>query len=142
MAKIEDLVEQISIESLRKTIASEVKILKKTKKFGLVFEEHLPETVRMPLLPVRPGELVALKHESGNRLWRVKAIHKGHATCEKVGNGGPDLKSVGEAFEVDGLVVVRNFGDPIYPALMPVDRLLRVGTLCSLRARRHEGALP
>jgi adenine-specific DNA-methyltransferase len=127
MAKIEDLVEQIPIESLRKAIASEVKILKKTKKLGLVFEEHLPESVRMPLLPVRPGELVALKHESGNRLWRVKAIHKGQATYEKVGNGGPDLKSGGETFEVDGLVVVRNFGDPIYPALMSVDCVQRGG---------------
>ena len=127
MAKIEDLVEQIANESLRKAIASEVKILKKTKKFGLVFEEHLPETVRMPLLPVHPGELVALKREGGNRLWRVKAIHKGQATCEKVGDGTTDPKNMGETFEVESLVVVRNFGDAIYPALVPVDRVPRGG---------------
>ena len=52
MAKIEDLIAQIPDERLRKRIAAEVKALKKTKKFGLVFEEHLPETVRLPRLPV------------------------------------------------------------------------------------------
>lgn len=45
MAKIEDLIVQIPDERLRKAIAGEVKALKKTKKFGLVFEEHLPETL-------------------------------------------------------------------------------------------------
>lgn len=127
MAKIEDLIERIPDESLRKAIAGEVKILKKTKKFGLVFEEHLPETVRLPLLPVRQGELVALKREAGNRLWKVKAVRKLHARCEKVGNGGPDQGNGEKEFEIEELVVVRNFGDPIYPALVPVDRVQRGG---------------
>jgi hypothetical protein len=35
MAKIEDLIAQIPDERLRKGIAAEVKVLKKTKKFGL-----------------------------------------------------------------------------------------------------------
>ncbi|NJM42031.1 MAG: hypothetical protein HC853_15415 [Anaerolineae bacterium] len=46
MAKIEDLIAQIPDLKLRQALADEVKTLKKTKKFGLVFEEHLPETVR------------------------------------------------------------------------------------------------
>lgn len=48
MAKIEDLIAQIPDERLRKAMAGEIKALKKTKRFGLVFEEHLPETVRLP----------------------------------------------------------------------------------------------
>ena len=35
MAKIEDLIAQIPDERLRKGIAAEVKVVKKTKKFGL-----------------------------------------------------------------------------------------------------------
>jgi adenine-specific DNA-methyltransferase len=66
MAKIEDFIAQIPDERLRKAIAAEVRELKKTKKFGLVFEEHLPETVRLPNLPVKVGDLVAKKRESGN----------------------------------------------------------------------------
>jgi Recombinase len=73
MAKIEDLIAQIPDERLRKGIAAEVKALKKTKNFGLVFEEHLPETVRLPKLPVKPGELVALKREREETVERVKA---------------------------------------------------------------------
>jgi len=82
MAKIEDLISQIPDERLRKAIGAEVKALKKTKKFGLVFEEHLPETVRLPRLPVIVGELVSLKRQTGNQLWRVKSIHKGVAGCD------------------------------------------------------------
>ena len=89
MAKIEDLIAQIPDERLRKGIAAEVKALKKTKKFGLVFEEHLPETVRLPKLAIKPGEVVALKRESGNQLWRVKAIHKNIATCDRAVEGYP-----------------------------------------------------
>jgi adenine-specific DNA-methyltransferase len=127
MAKIEDLIAQIPDERLRKGIAAEVKALKKTKKFGLVFEEHLPETVRLPRLPVKAGELVALKHEAGNELWRVKEIHKGVATCERAIEGYPSAKDAKKEFPVSDLVVVRNFGDPIYPALVPVDRVERGG---------------
>lgn len=83
--------------------------------------------MRLPKLPVREGELVAKKRETGNELWRVKAIRKGIATVERAIEGYP----VGEPAEVEvpvaELVVVRSFGDPIYPALVPVDRVARGG---------------
>jgi adenine-specific DNA-methyltransferase len=126
MAKIEDLVAQIPDERLKKAIGAEVRQLKKNKKFGLVFEEHLPETVRLPNLPVKDGELVAKKREAGNELFRVKSIRKGIATLERAVEGNP-LPSETDLDEVPvaELVVVRNFGDPIYPALVPVDRVAR-----------------
>ena len=127
MAKIEDLIAQIRDERLRNGIAAEVKALKKTKKFGLVFEEHLPETVRLPRLPIKAGELVALKRESGNEFWRVISIHKGIATCKRAVEGYPTAKDTNKEFPVSDLVAVRNFGDPIYPALVPVDRVERGG---------------
>ena len=98
MAKIEDLIAQIPDERLRKAVAGEVKALKKTKKFGLVFEEHLPETVRLPRLPVREGELVALKRQSGNQLWRVKSIRKDIAICEKEVETFPPLREPARSF--------------------------------------------
>ncbi len=125
MAKIEDLILQIPNERLRAGIAAEVKALKKTKKFGLVFEEHLPETVRLPRLPVKPGELVALKREAGNQLWRVKTIHKNIATCDRAVTGYPAAGEANQQFPVSDLVVVRSFGDAIYPALVSVGRVER-----------------
>jgi adenine-specific DNA-methyltransferase len=127
MAKIEDLIAQIPDERLRRGIAAEVKVLKKTKKFGLVFEEHLPETVRLPKLPVKPGELVAVKSEPGNRLWRVKTIEKKIAICDVAVEGYSSHKETSKEFPVSDLVVVRSFGEPIYPALVPVDRVARGG---------------
>lgn len=121
MAKIEDLIAQIPDERLRKGIEAEVKALKKTKKFGLVFEEHLPETVRLPKMPVTEGEIVALKSETGNQLWRVKVIHRGIATCERAITGYPSPNDSKE-FSVSNLVAVRSFGDAMYPALVPVGR--------------------
>lgn len=127
MAKIEDLVVQIPDERLKKAIGAEVRELKKNKKFGLVFEEHLPETLRLPKLPVKQGELVAKKRESGNELWRVKSIRKGSATLERAVEGYPLPSEIGVEVPVNDLVVVRSFGDPIYPALVPVDRVARGG---------------
>jgi adenine-specific DNA-methyltransferase len=127
MAKIEDLIAQIPDERLKKAIVAEVRELKKNKKFGLVFEEHLPETVRLPKLPVKEGELVAKKRETGNALWRVKTIRKGVAMLEKAIEGYPLPSETGIEVPVNELVVVRSFGDPIYPALVPVDRVARGG---------------
>ena len=43
MAAINDLISQIENPELRARIHAEVDKLNKQKKFGLVFEEHLPE---------------------------------------------------------------------------------------------------
>lgn len=126
MAKIEDLIAQIPDERLKKAIGAEVRELKKNKKFGLVFEEHMPETVRLPNLAVKNGELVARKNESGNQLWRVKSIRKGIANLERAVDGDLPQETALDV-PVSELVVVRNFGDPIYPALVPVDRIARGG---------------
>ena len=107
MAKIEDLIAQIPDERLKKAIGAEVRELKKNKKFGLVFEEHLPETVRLPKLAVKEGELVAKKRESGNELWRVKFIRKGIATLERAVEGYPLASETGLEIPVQELVVVK-----------------------------------
>jgi adenine-specific DNA-methyltransferase len=91
-----------------------------------VFEEHLPETVRLPNMPVKVGEQVANRRELGDELWRVKRIQKGIATLERVVECNR-LPNENVETAVADLVVVRNFGDPIYPALVPVDRVTRGG---------------
>lgn len=56
----------------------------------------------------------------------MRSIRKGVATCDKAVEGYQAPKDSKE-FPIADLVVVRNFGDPIYPALVPVDRLSRGG---------------
>src|SRR5690242_17261335 len=88
MAKIEDLVKRISDEKLRDEIAAEVRELKKRKQFGLVFEEHLPEILRLPKVPIRVGNIVVQRDAPGHDLWRVITIKGRKATCRQPINSG------------------------------------------------------
>lgn len=66
MARLEDLINDIAAPRLRDQIAREVGGLKVRRKFGLVFEEHLPEIVQLPELPLKPGSRVARRREKGD----------------------------------------------------------------------------
>ena len=77
MARIEDLIQSIADERLRDELSREVKKLKATKKFGLVFEEHLPETTRIPTLEPKVGDTVAFRREERNEPWQVASLKAG-----------------------------------------------------------------
>lgn len=118
MSAINDLISQIEDSNLRARIQQEVDKMAKQKKFGLVFEEHLPETTRLYNVPVKRGNTVAVKADKENTLYRVLAIKDGIASCiAKV-----DAKEAID-FPVDDLVRVAEFGEPIYPYLEPVDSI-------------------
>src|SRR5438874_2227137 len=127
MAKIEDLVKRISDEKLRDEIAAEVRELKKRKQFGLVFEEHLPEMLRLPKATIRVGNLVVRRDASANELWRVIEIKGKKVTCRQPTQPSKYSEEKTAQFEVGELVLVVSFGEPIYPVLTPVDRIARGG---------------
>ena len=52
MAAIDELIQQIQNPVLRERIRTEVEGLSKQKKFGLVFEEHLPECTPLYDMPI------------------------------------------------------------------------------------------
>lgn len=114
MASIHDLVAKIADPDLRAKIEIEVNRLSKQKKFGLVFEEHMPECTPLYGVPVRRGSKVAFKNGKVNENYTVLKIANGVATC---------LTQEGERMEapVEELVAVAEFGDPIYPYLQPID---------------------
>ena len=100
MAAINDLIAQIQDESLRDRIQKEVNKLAKQKKFGLVFEDHIPECTPLYDIPVKRGALVALKGGNIKENYFVKLISGGVAQCVN--------KASGESaqFPVDDLVIV------------------------------------
>ena len=63
MAAINDLIAQITDEGLRKRFEQEVNKLSKQKKFGLVFESHLPEVTPLYDMPIKAGCKVILRIE-------------------------------------------------------------------------------
>ncbi len=115
MAAINDLIRQITDLDLRDRIQKEVDKLAKQKKFGLVFEEHLPECTPLYDIPVKRGAKVALKAGNVDDFYQVLSIKDGIAVCIKRG----ETETV--ELSVDDLVTIAEFGEPIYPYLKPLD---------------------
>lgn len=115
MAILDELVTQIENPDLRARIAAEVEKLAKQKKFGLVFEEHLPECTPLWEIPVKKGSKVALKAGHVSDFYTVLKIEDGVATCLNKD------KSATAEFNIDELVSVAEFGEPIYPYLKSLD---------------------
>lgn len=115
MAAINDLIAQIENAELRARIQAEVDRMNKQKKFGLVFEKHLPECTPLYDIPVKRGALVALKTGKVSEVYRVLKIKGDEAECKK-----KDADEIA-TFKVNELVTVAEFGDAIYPYLKPMD---------------------
>ncbi len=117
MAAINDLLKQVQDENLRSKLEDEFNKLKKTKKFGLVFEEHLPECTPLYDVKVKKGSTVAKKNGVISEMYEVSAIKGDMAICYH------KVTSEMEQIPVDELVCVAQFGEPIYPYLQPIDSI-------------------
>lgn len=115
MALLQDLIRQINDPTLRDRILQETDKLMKQKKFGLVFEEHLPECTPLHDVPIRVGSKVALKRGYVSDIYMVIKLDGNEALC--------DRRETHEkvTFQLDEIVAIAEFGEPIYPTLKPLD---------------------
>lgn len=117
MAALNDLINQITDTELRNRIQREVDKLAKQKKFGLVFEEYLPECTPLYDMPFKVGCQVMLRDSKENKsIYTVLKLEDGQAYCAKKGSKDNPL-----VFPVRDIVRVAEFGEPIYPYLKPLD---------------------
>lgn len=117
MAAINDLISQIQDENLRDRIQREVEKLSKQKKFGLVFEEHLPECTPLYDVPVKNGAKVMLRNSKDNKtIYTVLKIEDDKAHCIKKDNSEEIVELV-----LDDIVTIAEFGESIYPYLKQID---------------------
>lgn len=128
MSAIHDLIAQINDPRLRERLATEWANASKEKKFGLVFEDHLPEL--LPLHGARPrkGDLVCRRRGTLKDVWQVKSIQAGIATCiqpNSLTHPSESTLATSEPvqFPIEEVLVVREFGEPIFPSLVPVDEV-------------------
>lgn len=109
----------------------EVDALRDGRKFGLVFNRHMPESVRLPNHPIKRGVKVALRnpHALANgktdrslkdATWRVTKVEKADKD-ERVAW----LDCADTPYLLTDLVVIREFGEPVYPGLQSVGRIDR-----------------
>lgn len=110
--------DRVEDEELRTLIRAEVE--KTTTRFGLVFERHQPEGIRMPKAPVVRGCKVIDESDSTfHRVVRVTGV--GNAAVASVADDEGQRREV----PVTQLTVARAFGDVMYPGLSPVESIRR-----------------
>lgn len=117
MAAIHDLLAQVQDEALRERIEQEINRMAKTKKFGLVFEEHMPECTTLYDVKIKKGSSVAKKTGAVNVIYEIAEILDGKATC--VNKVTQEI----EVMDVADLVAVAQFGESVYPYLKPLDSI-------------------
>ena len=120
MAALNELIQKIENPELRAQIQAAADKLVKQKKFGLVFEEHLPECTPLYDIPVRKGLKVSLRGGKANETYTVLKIEDGKALCLPR-NGNEAVE-----FPVANLVTTAELGDPIYPCLQMLDDVCNV----------------
>jgi len=127
MGRLDDLIDEVKDPGLRKELLSALSDMKRKQRFGLVFEEHIPETTALMGLPIQAGLVVQRRDREGNGLCRVKSLLDGRKQAQVVPleGGKPESISTRE------LLVVKRFGDPIYPALTSIGTLSRGGDKAS-----------
>ena len=117
--ELDVLLEKVDDPALCADLRAAIDRVKAKRSFGLVFESHLPERVRLPDHPVRRGVRVVHRDADGQpRL--VRRVQNGSAVL--VGSDGST-----EEADVSELVVVAEFGEPIYPGLVRLGSIDRGG---------------
>lgn len=116
MSAISDLIDKVKDPDLRNRLAEEVARMQKQKKFGLVFEEHLPEATPLYEAPISVGSLVSLKEKEFKAFFRVKQIDGDKLICEREDDSHEQVE-----LDKNEAVVVALFGQPIYPCLKALD---------------------
>lgn len=142
MARIHELLGQLRASNplLAAEIEREVDVLSQRRAFGLNFERHTPEAVELPGRKVRAGDKVRVQPSRGelptaaNRtLYRVVSIERRgdsrEARIAPISNEseGAEAGDIQGTADVDDLVVVAEFRDPIYPGLASTGKVERGG---------------
>lgn len=115
MAAIEQYIERIADKELREQLRLEIERLTKKKRFGLVWENHLPDNVVLPEVRIRRGSKVTLRDRIPNEVYEVQSLSKENAVCI-------NLSTMEEkTFPLSDLIAVAQRGDVIYPYLKQMD---------------------
>src|SRR5690349_9996663 len=122
MGRMDDLVSEVKDEKLRNELRAALSEIKRYKRFGIVFEEHIPETTLLDL-PVKINSLVQRRDDERGLLWRVSSFTDNNARVSIIALDDMKMENVA----VKELLVVKRFGEPIYPALTSLGAIKRGG---------------
>jgi adenine-specific DNA-methyltransferase len=131
-SELDVLLDKVQDPALRADLRSQIDRLKQRRSFGLVFEQHIPERVRLPQHPIRVGSHVVSRDDDDSPTFDVVLIDDGVATLVQVrdADGAYVQRSEHgidgqERAPVDSLVVISDFGEPVLPGLRHVGSIER-----------------
>ena len=112
MAELDDLIPQVGDAKLRRQLEEAAVELRRRKKFGLVFEQHMPETTIFPSGTLQKGAVVMIRTEPSNKTrYVVDSVTKAKASISAGGEA--------RTLPIADLLVVKPFGEPLHPVLRP-----------------------
>ena len=135
MSRLNDIIRQVAKTDpqLGRDLQRETDALADRRAFGLNFERHVPEAVELPGRPVRKNDKVHILPERGKnptkdneRLYRVTGI-SGTGGDRRATVSAIDDPNYEQSVNVEDLVVVAEFRDPIYPGLVSTGKVERGG---------------
>lgn len=115
MAAIHDLIAQVADARLRDRITAEWTKAMRDRKFGLAFEDHVPELLPLPKARPRKGDLVCQRGGSLKDLWRVQGFSGGRVQSRRPQPPAEGQPAEAGEFDMADLMVVRDFGEPALP---------------------------
>ena len=117
--ELDALLSRVEDRALRADLRRHIDLVRAKRSFGLVFERHLPERVHLSSHPVRRASSVVLRDGGDERTWTVEGVRDGKARIVA------DHET--QIVPVSDLIVVAEFGEPIYPGLRHVGSVHRGG---------------
>lgn len=119
--ELDALLPRVADEGLRSELRHHIERLRRKRQFGLVFESHLPERVRLPDHPIRRGLQVVRRDASPRTTPQIVLQISGRKAVLEAEH------DTVEELLLEDLVVVAEFGDVIYPGLQRLGAINRGG---------------
>ena len=133
-SELDVLLDRIEDPALRADLQAQIDRLKQRRSFGLVFEQHIPERVRLHQHPIRIGSNVVSRDDDNSPTYEVIAIEDGLATLELIRDPegayvprGEHPVGERERMSLDSLVVITDFGEPVLPGFRYLGAVERGG---------------
>src|SRR5215469_17595683 len=118
-SELDVLLDKVGDPVLRANLRSQMERLKAKRSFGLVFESHLPERVRLPEHAIRVGVKAVYRDNPESPVFEVLEVKSKLVKLKKVRNPDGSVLSLAQAAEVneekspiDAIVVIADFGEP------------------------------
>ena len=131
-SELDVLLDKVQDPALRADLQAQIDRLKQRRSFGLVFEQHIPEHVRLPQHAIRVGSQVVSREDDDSPTFEVILIDDEVATLVRVRDADGAYVERGEhgadgheRAPLDSFVVISDFGEPVLPGFRHVGSVER-----------------